>query len=105
MKWSRDHVLTCSYVRDLDCRVLYRQNVIIDRLILLLVQVMLLGVGCSQLSTFSLAYSISWTLPHPESAQDDDPAIYSSGVIALLCFRFLPPGGQAKNQTELKFGV
>jgi hypothetical protein len=45
--------------------------------------------GCSQLSTFSLAYSFSWTLPHPESVQDDDPAI-SSGDIVLLCFRFSP---------------
>jgi hypothetical protein len=55
---------------------------------------MLLGV----VHNCQLAYSFSWTLPHPESVQDDYPAI-SSGVIALLCFRFSPPGGQAKNQT------
>jgi hypothetical protein len=35
--------------------ILYRLNVIIDRLNLLFVR------GCSQLSTFSLAYSFSWT--------------------------------------------
>jgi hypothetical protein len=67
----------------------YILNVIIDRLKLLLVQVILLGVVHNKLSTSSLAYSFIWTLPHPESVQDDDPAI-SSGVIALLCFRFSP---------------
>jgi hypothetical protein len=46
--------------------------------------------GRSQLSTFSLAYSFSWTLPHPESVQEDDPAI-SSGVMALFVFSVLAP--------------
>jgi hypothetical protein len=46
--------------------------------------------GRSQLSTSSLAYSFSWTLPHPESAHEDDPAM-SSGVIALFVFSVLAP--------------
>jgi hypothetical protein len=32
MKWSRDHVLTCSYMRDLDCSSSQTINAIIDRL-------------------------------------------------------------------------
>jgi hypothetical protein len=83
--------------------VLYRLNVIIDRLKLLLVQSNVVR-GCSQLSTFSLAYSCSWTLPHPESVQEDDPAI-SSGVIALFVFSVFAPGGQVNNQTEPKLGL
>jgi hypothetical protein len=87
MKWSRDHLLTCVRV--------YRLNVIIDRLKLLLVRNVVRG--CSQLTTSSLVYSFSWILPHPESVHDDDPAI-SSGVIAISTFVFSPwKLGQIKN--------
>jgi aminoglycoside N3'-acetyltransferase len=60
-------------------------RVIIDRLKFLLVQVMLLGVvhNCQHFHYRTLLVGPS---PHPESVQDDDPAI-SSGVLALLCFR------------------
>jgi hypothetical protein len=62
--------------------------------------------GCSQLSTFSLAYSFSWTLAHPESVQEDDPDI-SSGVIALFVFSVLGKPRIRLNQNLVwtKFGV
>jgi hypothetical protein len=75
-------------MRDLDY-ILYRLNVIIDRL-KIVIRSSNVARGRSQLSTFSLAYSFSWTLPHPESVQEDDPAI-SSGVIALFVFLVLAP--------------
>jgi hypothetical protein len=39
----------------------------------------------------SLAYSFSWTLPHPECVQEDDPAISSGGSYSTFCvFGFGP---------------
>jgi hypothetical protein len=66
----------------------YRLNVIIDRLKLLFNVVR----GCSQLTTSSLAYSFSWTLPHFESVQDDDPAI-SSGAKNQIGPKLISPKG------------
>jgi hypothetical protein len=102
MKWSRDHVLTCSYMRDLDCGSLqikcyYWQTKIV-------ISSSNVVRGRSQLSKFSLAYSFSWTLPHPESVQEDDPAISPGlGLIALFVFSVLAPWwpSQESDWTEI----
>jgi hypothetical protein len=41
----------------------------------------------------------------PPSWKCTDDLAISSGVIALFVFSVFAPGGQAKNQTELKFGL